>query len=397
MSIEKVVNASGTVYRVRFRDGRGESAIQRSRTFPTMRQAREFQKQLGSRQHPSKAAASSMTTYMETYRARVWEEVEQQALRPTSANTLLYGLGLFVDLLPRGCRVQDVTPAVAKDVLMLLSQTRPKSTVQLVRSAARRCMASAVDAQVIASNPVPTRFAYPKHRHVETAQRGPKAPTEAQVLAMLEVTERPDLKTVIMLAASLGLRRGELCGLRWSDVELGDAPSISITHVITEWVDAAGKTQIELRDGPKSSASRRVIALSETEASILRLHRDYQVNLARAYHAIWNERMFLFPAQHQFYQPMRPSSLTAALGAIQRRVGIPKGISAVHGLRHRAANSLLARVPIEVLSARLGHSSPQVTWAAYIHPEQQHLEKAAQASDAAWAEHLAPILKPRVV
>ncbi len=93
-------------------------------------------------------------------------------------------------------------------------------------------------------------------------------PTAEEVRRIVELAEQrnPILAALIMLAALTGARRGELCGLRWRDVDL-DAGTVRIARSI---LDLPGRVE----EKATKSHQERTIALGEAGVVLLRLHRD---------------------------------------------------------------------------------------------------------------------------
>ena len=168
-------------------------------------------------------------------------------------------------------------------------------------------------------------------------------PDEADLL--LRVAEPTEYYLPIVLALFTGLRRSEVLGLIWRDVDIS-------AHRLT-----VSRTMINLTGNPthmnkpKSFRSERMLFFSEEVATLLRSHRRIpKAQLcARADGSI-----------------VKPSAFSRAVRRIAARAGIT-GVS-LHGLRHTHATFLLlAGVPIHVVQARLGHESIQTTVDKYGH------------------------------
>lgn len=145
---------------------------------------------------------------------------------------------------------------------------------------------------------------------------------------------------VWLLALLCGLRRGELLGLRWSDVDLRSA-QITI------------RNQRMLINGalidrpPKSAAGRRVLPLPEAAVTALRRARRSSASL--------------------YVCDLTPQQLRRALDQACTASGVPR--LHIHGLRHSMATAALeAGVDVKVLQSLLGHSHFSVTADTYLHP-----------------------------
>ncbi len=152
-----------------------------------------------------------------------------------------------------------------------------------------------------------------------------------------------DLFAFYRLAAATGMRRLELLGLRWSDVDL-KAGLVKVREVAV--LDGYEVTFVA---DTKTESSRRDVPIGKGTVSVLREHR-----LATG---AGSERVF---------EGVHPARVSKTFQTIRRRAGLTQ--LTFHGLRHSHACSLLrAGTPVHVVSARLGHSSPSVTWSIYAH------------------------------
>jgi integrase len=206
------------------------------------------------------------------------------------------------------------------------------------------------------------------------ARRAP-IPSGEQVAAFLRDLGRNNdaLLPLAALAVSTGMRRGELLGLRISDVDW-QRHRLRIDQMVEEV-----KGDFRVRDGVKSLSSARAIKVAPEVIALLEQQRvrvrEQQLKLGSA----WTDCGLLFPDMLSG-GPLRPAGVTKAFGRAARRVGWPKGAAAVHGLRHYAASSALANGgALAAVAKRLGHSSPHVTAAIYLHSETALDEQAADA------------------
>lgn len=158
-----------------------------------------------------------------------------------------------------------------------------------------------------------------------------------------------------LLAMLCGLRRGELAGLRWQDV---DIPA-RVLHIRNQ--------RQRLSSGvidcpPKSAAGKRDIPLPPALGRLLLLvHRQYAASL--------------YVVCYQDGRPIDPHSLNTALTADLKKCGLPP--INLHGLRHSMASAAVAAgVPIKVLQGILGHASYTTTADIYAHVTAEDTRKA---------------------
>ena len=156
-----------------------------------------------------------------------------------------------------------------------------------------------------------------------------------------------------------GLRRAELLGLRWQDVDL-DA---GLLRVAQSWNYVPGTgTYIST---PKTEGSIRCLRISTSAVAILRTYKAWQDGLRLSLGDAWQDtdgRVFT----SEMGRPIFPSSMTAWLRKFIRRTGLPS--SSVHSLRHTYASLLLAeRTPLVVVAHNLGHAQASTTANIYAH------------------------------
>ena len=171
--------------------------------------------------------------------------------------------------------------------------------------------------------------------------------TLEQLTILLQHLEGQELYMPVLLAASTGLRRGELLALHWSDIDL-DRATLRVTHSL-ELV--GGKVSLK---EPKTERSRRVISLPERTVAVLKAYRRDHAERCLALGLGRLELVFPSWSEGGLRQPQW---LSKAFAAEIRAVGIPS--ITFHGLRHTHITHLLrSGVPVHVVSARAGHARP---------------------------------------
>jgi integrase len=159
------------------------------------------------------------------------------------------------------------------------------------------------------------------------------------------------------LLITRGLRRGELCGLTWSDVDLnGGAMQKRTTRVVVD-----GKA---IDSEPKTDAGSRSVPLDLSIVGILRAHRATQARekLAAGVAYIDAGHLVCDELGHPYY----PDSISTWFDRKVEELGLPR--IRLHDTRHTAASLMLASgVPVKVVSKMLDHASPTVTLAVYAH------------------------------
>ena len=197
-------------------------------------------------------------------------------------------------------------------------------------------------------------------------------PSPADIGRLIAAAEsvNPALPAFIRLAAASGARRGELCALRWRNIDF-EARSLHIAGAIVQ----INKTVIE--KDTKTHAERRV-ALDEGTVRVLEALRDRMVlALAIAEEELPSDA-FVFSHRPDGLLPWYPNYATLAFARLAEQEGI--GHVRLHDLRHFAATTMLVNgVDVRTTAGRLGHAQSSTTLNVYAHFVQAADARAARA------------------
>lgn len=189
---------------------------------------------------------------------------------------------------------------------------------------------------------------------------------------LFQVAEE-ELFPLFRLAAMTGMRRGEVCGIRWSDIDLEGAALVVRRQLLT--VDH----QMHFADRPKTDKGRRRIELDTETVAVLRRHRTTQSERRLLVGAGWTDLDLVFCGLAG--EALHPESVAKVF---ERRVatsGLPR--IRFHDLRHtHCAHLIAAGQDAKVVSTRLGHASVSFTYDRYGHlmPEAGSTAAAAVAA-----------------
>jgi integrase len=185
-------------------------------------------------------------------------------------------------------------------------------------------------------------------------------PTIDELRLLLRTAEEsnPDLASLIFVAATTGCRRGELCGLRWSDVDL-QSHTVVVRRSIS---DADGLVSVK---GTKTRQARK-LALDTATVEVLIRHRTSVTTRATAAEAVLNEDSYVWSQMLDASSPYRPDRVTGTFRNLTDRLGMTH--VTFHTLRHFAATALAGTgVGVRTIAGRLGHSNPNLTLRTYAH------------------------------
>ena len=188
-------------------------------------------------------------------------------------------------------------------------------------------------------------------------QREAKFYTPEQLGILLDKAVGTRLELPVFICAYLGLRRGELCGLRWSDVDL-EHQTITIENTRTQ----AGKKEIE--KGTKTASSTRTLYLPDTLCDMLKAAKEHQQACRAEYKNAYDDNDYVVVMEDG--RPYRPNYLSELFGKFLADNDLPKIV--LHELRHTFASlSNQAGIPAYNIGKALGHSTPATTQKIYTH------------------------------
>lgn len=234
-------------------------------------------------------------------------------------------------------------------------------------------LTAAVRWQVILSNPC-ERVAPPKVERKEAVYLDEEQ--AADLLAALD-KESMQHQVIVKLLLFTGMRRGELCGLEWKDIDFERA----VIFVRRSSLYMAGKGVFE--DETKNTSSERCMKVSADVVSMLRAWRAEQSKQRLRMGDQWQDSDRLFTTWNG--APIRPDVITAWFHKFVTKNGLPP--IHIHSLRHTNATLLIAAgTSLTTVAARLGHANSTTTSKIYAH--------AIKSADQAAAEVLQDILHP---
>ncbi len=270
-------------------------------------------------------------------------------------------------------RVDRIRPRHVREVLdaMSAAEASPRSVTE-AKAILSSTLARAVDVGLIDANPcagVRTEGGR-KHRYV--------VPDADQARQLLEAVEGGTWEVPLALAAYTGMRRSEVLGLRWADVDL-DARTIRVTQGLHAIRDDDGSRLGFLPT--KTETSDRQFMIGETLAARLRQWKREQAERRLSIASAWQDVDLV--CDRGDGGPLHPDSFSSGFRRACVQAGMPAGMR-LHDVRHSVATTLLAQgVDAKVVSAMLGHSTVSFTQDQYQHVLKGMTSAAADALDQA--------------
>ena len=201
--------------------------------------------------------------------------------------------------------------------------------------------------------------------------------TKPGIAQVLRACEGRGLYLPVLIAVTTGIRRGELFGLRWSDLDLARG-KLTVNQSL-EWVN--GKPAFK---APKTKSSRRTITLPALTVEALAAHRIEQ----------GRERLRLGLGKPDLVftradgEPVSVDYVTRTFGELIATLGVRR--ITFHGLRHtHISHQLMDGVHVKIVSERAGHASVSVTLSVYTAFFPNLQDKAAEGVDAWLRDELA--------
>jgi integrase len=234
--------------------------------------------------------------------------------------------------------------------------------VRYVHVIIRRALADAVRwgrlSRNVADGAAAPKQASKREMHTWTAQ---------ELRSFLAHVAEDRLYAAYITAATTGMRRGEVLGVHWRDVDL-DTARLAVTQSLI----AVGY-ELSFSE-PKTAKSRRLIALDPVTVAALRAHRKAQLEERLRWGAAWQDGDLVFALENG--SPVHPDRFSDWFQEHVKAAELPR--IRLHDLRHTHATlALQAGVHAKVISERLGHSTISITLDTYSHAIPAMEEEAA--------------------
>ena len=245
----------------------------------------------------------------------------------------------------RASKIETAIAAATKRTGEPLSTSSRRS----LHAALSAAFEQAVKDRILEDNPM---------RRVDRASSGSggrsskiRALTDEQIDTLLEVTADHRHDTLVRVGLLTGMRRGELIGLRWADIDL-DARTITVDQQIS----AADKDAADL----KTAAGARSIDIGDELADLLVTHGAAEMSRLSRLNTARSDLVFT----DRSGQALDPRAISRWYS--QRAQHAQLEDTGLHALRHTAISRwLLAGIPISVVSSWAGHASPDITLRIY--------------------------------
>ena len=321
------------------------------RGFKTQKEAKKAERELllsveenGFTDHSSKPTFKEVTD--------LWLESYETTVKPTTYQNTKNYLNAIIENHFKEIRIESVSVAMMQKIVIDLSKKYVAYLSQL--SIINRVFKYAVHLDIIQTNPV-DRIIRPKQQKSRKEKIALTKEELNQFLTLAKKDARPVLYTAWHTLAYTGLRRGELLGLEWSDIDF-ENKTISVNKTLVT-VNGSLYTQ-----SPKTKRSTRTISLDDSTVQVLKnwkleQKKQFFKNGVKSKDIVITNIKGSYLDFAYFRDELKKFLSTHNLKRFS-----------VHSLRHTHASLLFeAGIEPKTISDRLGHSNIQTTLNMYTH------------------------------
>jgi len=317
------------------------------------------------------------------------EVLPHRGVRPSTLSNYQQMIHYYIKPGLGSKRVSDLK---SQHVLNLVNNLRNKglstNTVRRARSILHNMLEMAVEEESLSKNPV-VRTSFIKKSPGETT-RVQKSYSTDEVNRALDVLNESAYEGPFRLMVCLGLRIGEVIGLRWDEVLLEEKQLWVVrteAHISKPLGDNTWTT--ERIEGPTKSNRKRVLHLTSDQVDFLEKHKKAQARTKFRKGPSWNPQGYVFATENG--TPYAANNVRSGLKRVLTKNGL-RWIR-LHDLRHTAGFlAVEAGVGIEDVQDMLGHASIQITKDVYVGHVQAGSDRAVQALE----DHIRMGLQPLV-
>lgn len=272
------------------------------------------------------------------------------------APTTIAGRQRIGERLPPWLAAKPISDVSGADLDRFYGQLSAQGTgapmIQAFHVAIKAAYSQALKWGYVQTNPA-MRATPPRVRRATVA-----VPDLSDVQAMVEAaaaSRQPEMATVITTLVLTGMRRGELCALRWSDVDW-DRGRLRVEHSVWQEGRAYGVKATK-------TSTVRYLALDELTAGILAARRERAEAQAAQAETTIGPASYVFSPEPGGTVPLMPDNVTHVVGDLAKNLGLDIH---THTFRHFAITTLIGSgVDARTVAGRAGHSDPSMTLRVY--------------------------------
>ncbi len=304
-------------------------------------------------------------TWLETYK--------RGKLRPTTLANYSTAIRAYVLPALGSVPLRQLTPAALQGLYNALSARGLSArTVRLVHVVLNASLKQAVKNGLLVRNPAEAT------EPPKVKRAGVRALSREEVEAFLKAAKEDRLYAAFALALKTGLRRGEILGLKWEDVDF-EKGTLKVSRALVEAKDPeTGKTRLYFQE-PKTEKSKRVIPLTRDLVALLKAHKARQNEERLYFGGAYEDGGLVFCTE--LGKPIWPRNLLRTFHRLLKKAGLEH--HRLHALRHTFATLLLASgEELKNVQELLGHEKISTTADVYAEVLEEAKRKAVSKLDA---------------
>lgn len=303
--------------------------------------------------------------------SKEWLELYQLAgkVKPSTIRVRMHEINRIMPYLAK-LSLKEIDRQIYQNAIIKLSKQLAENTLSGVHGTARMIFKKAVELDLIKRDPSEFAIVPKRMKTVEQLE------SEQEVLKYLE---KDDLArflsvakehgedrdyTMFLLLAYSGIRVGELCALKWKDIDLNEG-TISINRTL---YNPTNNIEAYMLLTPKTKTSKRTIEIAQIVIKQLSAYRLEQKKMIMSQRDVYNDMGFVFARwrSHAGY-PEVQKTVQTRMNRLLRIAGLNEKLTP-HSLRH-THTSLLAEagVDLQAIMERLGHKDDETTKNVYLH------------------------------
>ena len=286
-------------------------------------------------------------------------------VKPNLQVTTYSGYRLLVKVIApyfeeKGLRVNEIKPAHIQEFYTYLQEEKGKSpqVCKHYHAVIHRALQIAYRSDLILTNPADKveRPKYQKHKA--------KFYSAEQVKNLFNELQGDPYEHIYKLTTIYGMRRSEVCGLRWSSIDF-DKNTLTLDHTAIQ-CEVNGKRVTVVKDTMKNQSSMRTLPLLPFVKDMLLKLKTEQELRREKYGTYYNPKFIDYVCVDEMGNLIRPDTLTTHFKAFLKRHNLP--VIRLHELRHSCASILIAcGVNMKAVQEWLGHSTFNTTADIYSH------------------------------
>ena len=329
----------------------------------TLEELREKESQIQNDSFSGLKAEARCVTVNEMF--DLWCQIKR-GLKDNTFENYKYMYNLFVRPNFGKKRIYDLKKSEVKRFYNHLVDERnvQASTVDTIHTVLHQVLQMAVDDRYIANNPSDGVLKELKQSHIFKTEKRRGLTKPEQELLLTYLSTHPTYNhwyPIFAVLIGTGMRIGEICGLRWCDVDTVEGV-IKVRHTLQRIYIIEGETRHTelLLDTPKTANSVRDIPMS---SELLKMLKSLNKVVNENYYVISND-----------IKPIEPRTYRNYYKKLCKQLDIPE--LKFHGLRHSFATRCIeSKADYKTVSVLLGHSNISTTLNLYVHPNKEQKKK----------------------